>query len=65
MSEQDRIDLFNQRKYLIAYLATQVPGKQEAKTLVAMEAYRMLVDGNSMHRIIPFIDSSNEVSHAA
>ena len=52
----DPIDLFQERKRMIAYLAAEIPGSQDEKTLIAMEAYAMLLDGHSMCRVLAFID---------
>jgi hypothetical protein len=41
---------------MIAYLAAEIPGSQDEKTLIAMEAYAMLLDGHSMCRVLAFID---------
>jgi hypothetical protein len=53
----DPIDLFNQRKRMIAFLCAEIPGSQELKALVAMEAYAMLLDGHSMCRVLAYIDN--------
>ena len=48
--------LFEQRKHMIAHLAAEIPGSQEYKALVAMQAFGMLLDGSSMFRVIKFIE---------
>jgi len=49
--------LFEQRKHMIAHLAAEIPGCQEYKALVAMQAFGMLLDGSSMFRVLGYIDS--------